>query len=69
MVTALIDAQNNVHLHSDDWQRTVYIDTLGIGATDFDISDTKKTKHVEAGTLYTEAYLEWYNNDEEKANK
>ena len=69
LVTALIDAQNNVHLHSDDWQRTVYIDTLGIGATDFDISDTKKTKLVEAGTLYTEAYLEWYNNDEEKANK
>ena len=69
LVTALIDAQNNVHLHSDDWQRTVYIDTLGIGATDFDISDSKKTKLVESGTLYTEAYLEWYNNDEEKANK
>ena len=69
LVTALIDAQNNVHLHSDDWQRTVYIDSLGIGATDFDISDSKKTKLYESGIDYTEAYLEWYNNDEEKANK
>lgn len=69
LVTALIDAQNNVHLHSDDWQRTVYIDTLGIGATDFDISDNKKTMLYKTGIDYTEAYLEWYNNDEEKANK
>ena len=69
LVTTLIDFQNNTHLHSDDWQRTVYIDTLGVGAVDFDISDTKKKKLVESGKLYTEAYLEWYNNDEEKANK
>ena len=69
LITTLIDFQNNVHLHSDDWQRTIYIDTLGVKATDFDISDTKKQKLVESGTTYTEAYIEWYNNDEEKANK
>lgn len=69
LITTLIDFQNNVHLHSDDWQRTVYIDTLGVKATDFDITDAKKQKLVESGTTYTEAYLEWYNNDEEKANK
>jgi NTE family protein len=69
LVTTLIDFQNNVHLHSDDWQRTVYIDTLGVRAIDFDISDSKKQKLVDSGRQYTEAYLEWYNNDEEKANK
>ena len=69
LVTTLIDFQNNVHLHSDDWQRTVYIDTLGISSIDFKISDSKKQKLVESGINYTEAYLEWYNNDEEKANK
>ena len=69
LVTTLIDFQNNVHLHSDDWQRTVYIDTLDVGAIDFDISDAKKRKLVEAGTNYTNAYLEWYNNDEKKYNK
>ena len=68
-MTTLIDFQNNVHLHSDDWQRTVYIDTLGVNAIDFNISDTMKRKLVESGIQYTESYLEWYNNDEEKANK
>ena len=69
LVTALIDFQSNVHLHTDDWQRTVYISTLGVDATDFNISDTKKNQLVEAGRGFTEDYLEWYNNDEEKATK
>jgi NTE family protein len=69
LVTTLIDFQNNVHLHSDDWQRTVYIDSLGISSTDFSISDSKKQKLVDSGILHTQKYLEWYNNDEEKANK
>lgn len=69
LVTTLIDFQNNVHLHSDDWQRTIYINTLGVEATDFNITDAKKEQLVEAGRGFTEDYLEWYNNDEEKANK
>jgi NTE family protein len=69
LVTTLIDFQNNVHLHSDDWQRTVYIDTLGVRAIDFDIPDDQKQDLVDSGMKYTERYLDWYNNDEEKANK
>ena len=69
LVTTLIDFQNNVHLHSDDWQRTVYIDSLGVGAVDFQISDSKKKELVKSGLDYTQKYLNWYNNDEEKANK
>ena len=69
LVTTLIDFQDNVHLHSDDWQRTIYIDTLGVRAIDFDISDIKKQKLVESGRQYTEEYLKWYNGDEDKANK
>ena len=69
LVTTLIDFQNNVHLHSDDWQRTVYIDTLGINSIDFKISDKKKLDLVNSGYDFTKAYLDWYNNDEEKANK
>ena len=42
LVNTLIDFQTNDHLHSDDWQRTVYIDTLGVRAIDFDIEDDKK---------------------------
>ena len=69
LVTTLIDFQNNVHLHSDDWQRTVYIDSLGVGSTDFKISDSKKKELVKSGFNHTQDYLKWYNNDEEKANK
>lgn len=69
LVTTLIDFQSNYHLHSDDWQRTVYIDTLGVSPIDFKISDDMKRELVKSGKLYTEAYLEWYNNDEAKANK
>lgn len=69
LVTTLIDFQNNVHLHSDDWQRTIYINTLGVDATDFDINDTMKNQLVEAGRGFTQDYLDWYNNDEAKANK
>ena len=69
LVTTLIDFQNNVHLHSDDWQRTIYIDSLGVSSTDFSISDSKKKKLVESGIYHTQEYLKWYNNDEKKANK
>lgn len=69
LVTTLIDFQNNVHLHSDDWQRTIYIDTLGVNSTDFGISDSKKKKLVESGITNTKKYFMWYNNEEEKTNK
>ena len=58
-----------MHLHNDDWQRTVFIDTFDVGPIDFDISDAKKQNLVDSGTACAQAYLEWYNNDEEKANK
>ena len=35
--------------NSNDWARTVYVDTLGVGATDFSISDEVKLKLIEAG--------------------
>ena len=69
LITTLLDAQDSVHLHNDDWQRTVFIDTFDVGPIDFDISDENKENLVESGTLCTRAYLERYNNDEEKANK
>lgn len=36
-------------IHSDDWGRTIYIDTLGVNTVDFDISATKKKALVESG--------------------
>ncbi len=60
LVGSLFNVQDNQHLHSDDWQRTVYINTLGVGTTDFDLPDTKKKKLVSTGKKATKDYLDWF---------
>lgn len=69
MINALMNVQNDRHLHSDDWQRTIYIDTFDIKAIDFGLSDDRKEDLLQSGRNYTQSYLEWYDNEEEKANK
>lgn len=49
LVGAIMNVQQNIHLHGDDWQRTVYINTLDIGTIDFDISDEKKQALINEG--------------------
>lgn len=60
LVETILSIQNSYHLHSDDWQRTIYIDTLGVGTTDFDLSDDKKEALVKSGRVNTEKYFAWY---------
>ena len=60
LVGTLMDNQLNSHLHSDDWQRTIYIDTLGVGTTDFDMSETMKTKLEQSGRMGASHYFDWY---------
>ena len=60
LVTTVLEAQGNQHLHSDDWQRTVYIDSLGVGTTDFDIDDDTKAALVESGRDGATTYLDWF---------
>jgi NTE family protein len=60
LISTIMDAQQNSHLHSDDWQRTIYIDTLGVKTTDFDLSDEKKKALVQSGKEGAEAYFRWF---------
>jgi len=62
LVATIMNIQNSTHLHSDDWHRTIYIDTLGVKTTDFDLSDSKKNDLVDSGRKSTEAYFAWYDN-------
>jgi NTE family protein len=62
LVGTIMDTQSCQHLHSDDWQRTIYIDTLGVGTTDFDLSDERKAALAESGRAHTEEYFAWYDN-------
>ncbi|MDX1498945.1 MAG: patatin-like phospholipase family protein [Woeseiaceae bacterium] len=65
LIRALLNVQNNMHLHSDDWQRTIYIDTLGIGATDFSLSNRMKRKLLRAGADGVSNYFDWYDDPDE----
>ena len=60
LLTAVMNQQEKQHLKSDDWQRAVYINTLDVGTTDFDISNEKKADLVEQGIKGSETYLQWF---------
>jgi NTE family protein len=62
LVRTLLNAQQSIHLHEDDWHRTVYIDTLDVGATDFNLSDEKKKALVKEGEKGAKAYFKWFDN-------
>lgn len=69
LVSTLMDAQDSSHLHSDDWARTVYVDTLGVNTTEFDLSDEKKKALEQSGKAGTLKYFEWFDNAELKPNR
>jgi len=60
LIETIMEGQASQHLHSDDWQRTNYIDTLGVKTTEFDLDDAKKEALVESGRRHTRKYFEWY---------
>jgi len=69
LIETLLEAQQSSHLHNDDWARTVYVDTLGVRTTEFDISEAKKKLLVKSGKDGATKYFEWFDNAESKANK
>ena len=62
LMKTVLGAQGNAHIHSDDWQRTVYIDTLGVGTTDFKLSNARKKALIKSSADGVKRYLDWYNN-------
>jgi NTE family protein len=66
LIKSIMNVQNNTHMHSDDWHRTVYINTLDVNTTDFDLNDEKKRALVTEGKKGIDYYFKWY--DEAKAD-
>ncbi|MDP2731441.1 MAG: patatin-like phospholipase family protein [Dehalococcoidales bacterium] len=62
VVKTILESQSNTHLHGDDWQRTIYIDTLGIATTDFSLSDDMKRALEESGRNGASEYFKWFDN-------
>ena len=66
LVETILEAQGNQHLHGDDWHRTIYIDTLGVKTTQFDLDEKTKQDLVNSGIENTTEYFKWY---DDPANK
>lgn len=64
LVDSFLSFQDNQHLHSDDWHRTVYIDTLNVGTLDFNLDKRQVTSLIDSGEKCARNYLEWYNDTE-----
>lgn len=60
LIKTLLAVQDSQHLHEDDWHRTIYIDTLGVETTDFDLSESLKKALVSSGEKSVETYLKWW---------
>ncbi|EIW17738.1 MULTISPECIES: patatin-like phospholipase family protein [Pelosinus] len=60
LVDIYMESQQNQHLHSDDWHRTIYINTLHVKTTEFHLSDEKKKALIQSGRECAERYFEWY---------
>jgi NTE family protein len=58
-------SQENVHLHSDDWHRTVYINTMDVGTVDFDLPEEKKDALLRQGVTGAEDYFKWFEDPRE----
>lgn len=65
LIETVMERQASRHLHSDDWHRTIYIDTLGVKTTDFDLDDAEKNAMLKSGRNHTRRYFEWYDNPAE----
>ena len=69
LVNAIMEDQQNRHLASDDWHRTIYIDTGKIETTQFDLSNQDKNGLVTNGRIGVMEYLDWYEKDETARNR
>jgi NTE family protein len=66
LITTILGSQEDIHLHSDDWQRTIYINTLGVATTDFGLSNGMKKKLEDSGKKGAEAYFNWFDDMKSK---
>jgi NTE family protein len=62
LVDFMLEAANKAHLHENDWHRTVFIDTLGIKTTDFDLEQKEIAALAASGKACAQAYFTWFNN-------
>lgn len=58
----MTDMANRSHLQEQDRNRTVFIDSAGIGTTEFDLSDTDIRTLTNNGRKATQEFFAWFDN-------
>jgi len=65
LINFMMEMANKKHLHQNDWNRTIFIDTLDVKTTDFKLSDEKIKALVQSGRGGAIKYFAWRNSDPE----
>jgi NTE family protein len=63
LINFMMEMANKKHLHQNDWNRTVFIDTLDVKTTDFKLSPVKINDLIISGRTGVTNYFNWKNND------
>jgi NTE family protein len=69
LVNFMMEMANKKHLHNNDWNRTVFIDTLDVKTTDFKLPDNKIKALIQSGRDGVIKYFAWRNTDPEWSSK
>lgn len=60
IITFMQTAASRTHIKPDDWNRTICIDTTGIGVTQFDLTGIEIEILTRNGQLGVDNYFQWY---------
>lgn len=63
LVNFLMEMANKKHLHQNDWNRTIFIDTLDVKTTDFNLSPMKIQDLLASGRNGVNDYFKWRDAD------
>lgn len=62
LIGGYMEGMNKIHLHENDWHRTIYIDSLGVKTTQFDLEEATIDKLIKSGQKGATDYLNWFEN-------
>jgi NTE family protein len=62
LLETILESNASEHLHSDDCQRTIYIETLGLKTIEIELSKEKKEALTRSGRECMEKYFDWNEN-------
>lgn len=63
LINFTMEMVNKKHLHSNDWNRTIFIDSANIKSTEFKLTPGKINILLENGKKAVYSYFNWKNND------